>query len=342
MYILETISLLLIICLCFLCSKSDLSSGLIKNKILLPFLIIGIVINCVYYTFFVNDLLIEYLVNVAIVTLISLILFYTHSFAGGDCKMTIVLAILYPARFYVVYGTTNATLLFALGFGIFVGYCYLVINSLWSIITKKATVTLKYITGSLLTFSKSYISAMLYIFIINVLQLLLAKYGVEINVWISRILCMIIAWCVGKYPFFKRKVPIFIATTLVVVLSVLLKTFPFSLNPENYTLVLILLFCQMAIKTNIYETIEVRNLKKGMILSSMSSILMQSSITKGLPNISTEDLRSRLTETEVESVKIWAKATKTEFLSIVKKIPFAIFISIGFIIYFVLWGILWI
>ena len=98
----------------------------------------------------------------------------------------------------------------------------------------------------------------------------------------------------------------------------------------------------MAVKTIIYEGVEVRNLKKGMILSSMSSILMQNSITPGLPSISSEDLKSRLTDSEVESVKIWAKATKTESLTIVKKIPFAIFISIGFISYLILWGILWV
>ena len=55
---------------------------------------------------------------------------------------------------------------------------------------------------------------------------------------------------------------------------------------------------------------------------------------------STEDLKSRLTSEEIESIKIWAKATRTQELTIVKKIPFAVFIAIGFVSYFVLWGIL--
>lgn len=77
-----------------------------------------------------------------------------------------------------------------------------------------------------------------------------------------------------------------------------------------------------------------------MILSTVSTIIMQSSITKGLPSISTEDLKSRLTLDEIESIKIWARATHTKTLTIVRKIPFAIFISIGFISYFILWCIL--
>ncbi len=342
MYILETINVVLILCLCFLSSKSDLKTGLIKNKMLLPFFVIGILSNIAYYGFFVRDLFFEYLINVAVVSLISLYLFYSHSFAGGDCKLTIVLTVLYPARFYIVVGTSNTTLIFAVGFAIFVGYCYLVINSLWSIITRKTKVTLKYIVSSLWVFIKSYISATLYIFVINAFLILLEMLGVGINIWISRIVCMVIAWCVGKYSIFKKKIPLIIVTVIVTVLSILLKTLPFSINPENYTLVLILLFCQMAIKTIIYENIKVKDLKKGMILSAMSTMLMQNSITQGLPKISTEDLRSRLTENEIESVAIWAKATKTDSLVIVKKIPFAIFLSVGYISYLLLWGILWV
>ena len=93
----------------------------------------------------------------------------------------------------------------------------------------------------------------------------------------------------------------------------------------------------MAIKPIIYERVRIDQLKKGMILTIYSSMLMQSSITRGLPGVSTEDLRSRLTETEVASIKIWAKATHTEELTVVKKIPFAIFISFGYLCYLIIW-----
>lgn len=342
MVILETTNIILILCLCFMASKSDLKTGLIKNKLLLIFLVVGTVANIAYYGFLARDLLFEYIVNVGLVSMISLCLFYSHSLAGGDCKLTIVLSILYPARFYVVFGTTNFTLLVAVGFAIFVGFFYLVVNSLWSIITRKTEITLKYVTNSLLAFAKSYITATLYIFVINVFLRFLEMYGVAVNIWISRMVCMAMAWCVGKYSILKNKLAIFIVSIVVIVLSITFKTLPFSTNPENYSLVLILLFCQMAIRTIIYENVNVNDLKKGMILSSMSTLLMQSSITQGLPKLSTEDLRSRLSETEIESINVWAKATKTEFLVIVKKIPFAIFLSVGFISYLLLWGVLWV
>ncbi len=341
MFILEVISLAAILCLCLICTKSDLTTGLIHNKTLLWFAIAGVGLNLGYYGYFAKDLFWEYILNLIIISFVSLYLFYSHSFAGGDCKFTIVLAILYPARFYLVYGSSNATLLFALGFAIFFGYCYLLVDSLQAIITGKVKVTSQYILNSLAVFLKSYITATLYVSLISLSLFLLERYGIPVNIWISRIICMAVAWCVGRFPILKKKVPFGIVICTVVILSIVLKTMPFSIDPENYTLVLILLFCQMAIKTIIYETVSVTQLKKGMILSTMSSILMQRSITKGLPGVSTEDLRSRLTNTEIDSIRIWAKATHTESLTIVKKIPFAIFISIGFAAYFILWGILW-
>ena len=69
-------------------------------------------------------------------------------------------------------------------------------------------------------------------------------------------------------------------------------------------------------------------------------ILMQNSRVRGLPQISTEDLKSRLTDDEIESIKRWAKSRKIEYVSIVKKIPFAIFLELGFVGYFIIWSLL--
>ena len=76
-----------------------------------------------------------------------------------------------------------------------------------------------------------------------------------------------------------------------------------------------------------------------MILSMGASLLMQRSRVRGLPGISSEDLKSRLTEEETESIKRWAKSKKIESLLIVKKIPFAVFIFLGFISYFLIWSV---
>lgn len=340
MCFLEIVSLCLIAFLCFLCTKSDMREGIIYNRILVIFFVSAIVIDSIYYGIYAQDIFFDFLFNLLVVSVVSLYLFYTHSFAGGDCKMTIVLALLYPARYYFLYGNSNITLVFAIGFAILAGYIYLLASSIQAIITKKVKFTREYIKNFLLSFLKSYISAMIYIALFNCLLVFCDRHGLFVNMWFSWFVCLIIAWCVGRFPIFKKNALLVLVVATTVAISIVMKIVPISLNPENYTLVLVLLLCQMTIKTTIYENVYVDQLQKGMILSTFSSTLMQTSITKGLPEISTEDLKSRLTPSEIDSIKIWAKATHTKELTVVKKIPFAIFISIGFLSYFILWSIL--
>ena len=254
--------------------------------------------------------------------------------------MLIVLALLYPAGCYLVMNDSRITLIATLAFAIFAGYCYLLCNSVWSIINKKTCITLDYAKSFLLNFLKSYITAMIYISLINCIFIALYKYGITINVWITRLLCILIALCVGRYQVLKKRRFLLPGVIVIVIISVVTKRIPISVNWENYILLLALLLCQMTIRTTIYEEIAVADLKAGMILATFSSLLMQSSVTKGLPGVSTEDLKSRLTNEEIESIRIWAKATRTTSLTIVKKIPFAVFISVGFLAYGILWSLI--
>lgn len=338
-FLLELISLILLGCLCVVCTKSDLQTGFIYNKVLGIFLIFSVVIDAFYYGFFAKSLLPAFFINIAVVAIVSLYLFYTHSFAGGDCKMTIVAALLLPARFYWMVGNSNITLAFAIAFALFSGYCYLLGTSIRAIVKGKVPFSLNSIRQMLWRFLQSYLSATLYLCLFNSILIVISN-RVVMNIWLTRGLCLAVAWCVGRFPVLRRGSVLLPTAGLVIAISFITKTIPISLNVDNYVLTLILVFCQMAIRTTVYESVEVAQLKKGMILTTFSSVMFQKSITKGLPGISTEDLRSRLTEEEIASIKIWAKATHTSNLTIAKKIPFAIFISIGYLLYCIVWGIL--
>lgn len=339
MILLEVISFALAIALCIICTKSDLTVGKIYNKVLAVFAVLAVIIDGIYYGCFARDIFFDFLPNFCIITIISLYLFYSHSFAGGDCKMSIVLSLLYPARYYLVYGTTITTLFFSLGFAVFAGYVYLLALAIIQLIKKEVSFTAAYIKGMIFNFIKSYFSAMAYITLLNCILLNLNGMGIYLNVWISRFICLSIAFFIGRFKVLSKFYLVIPVYSIVLLISLFTKTIPISFNPENYLLVLVLLICQITIKTSIYTNVKVNELKKGMILSTLSSILMQKSITKGLPKVSTEDLKSRLNDEEIESIKLWARATRTDELTVVKKIPFAVFISIGFIIYFAIWSI---
>ena len=164
------------------------------------------------------------------------------------------------------------------------------------------------------------------------------RYGFQVNEWIIRIVCMIMAWLIGKKDILKKWQLVAGIYMLDMVSGFVLGFIPFSFNPENYILVVLLLLCQMTIRTCIYQEVPISELKRGMILSSVSSMLMQNSRVRGLPPISSEDLRSRLTEEQVASIGRWSSSRNVVSVMVVRKIPFAAFIMGGFITYFIIWS----
>lgn len=338
MIVIEFLLVVAYISLGIIASISDVMNGRIYNKTLLGFVLPGIVLCAIYYGYFDRDLFWLFVMNFGIIALISLILFYTHSFAGGDCKLTLVMAMLYPANEYLVYGKSDVTLYFALCLAILYGYFYLLFFSICSLVKRKTKFTKEYVKGYLENFLKSFLSASGYICLINLFFIIIGMRGIYVNEWIVRIVCMISAWLVGKESKFKKWQIVVGVYLIDIVIGLILGFIPFSFNPENYMLVILLLLCQMTIRTSLYQEVKICDLKKGMILSSISSMLMQNSRVRGLPPISSEDLKSRLTEDQVESIGRWASSRNVLTVTAVRKIPFAIFIFAGFLSYFVIWG----
>lgn len=336
----ELIYLLVMISLCVVVIKSDLFEGMVYNKTLLIYGVIAVALDIVYYGFFQREMVIPFLINSLVVSITALILFYTHCFAGGDCKLLMILVLLFPANCYMTYGNSLITMVFTIGFAVFYGYFYLLVSSLYLVIKKKNSMSMSYVRNSLFVFAKSFFCAMIYISGVNLIIRLIAMQGMNISVWIIRIICIGCSLLVGKKPIFRKKWMLSIGIVIDILLSIMLKMIPFSIHPENYILVIALLICQLTIRTSLYEEIPVEELKKGLILSMGTSMMMQSSRIRGLPGISSEDLRDRLTEVEAESVKRWAKGKKIEKITTVRKIPFAAFIACGFISYWMFWGIL--
>lgn len=98
----------------------------------------------------------------------------------------------------------------------------------------------------------------------------------------------------------------------------------------------IMIFRNISEKYN-YECIKIENLKPRMILSYGSVLKFYSSRIKGLPKQTTETTDSRLTSDEVNSIKRWSKSAKgADSIVVVRHMPFAPFMLIGEIIFFVL------
>ena len=340
MAVIDYLLLLAMAVLGVIASVWDIREGLIPNRLLVTFATIGLITDIIYYGGIVHDLSFIFVINVIINSMIGLVLYATHTLAGGDCKMIPVLSLLYPAGMYLEYGAGRVTLLVALCLAILYGYVYLLFSSTWKIITGKTKIGKAYIRSFTAAYLKSYMLALIYVVFVNVLLAFVDRKILPVNPWIAWAACIIIAWTSGRIGILKKTSLICAVVAVSIGMSVYLRVIPVSINPRTYAFTAMLLIFRMTIRTSLYENILTSRVKKGMILSTFSSMLMQSSRIEGLPGLSSEDLGSRLSEPEAESVRRWGKSSKGQrTIVVVRKIPFAIFLTMGYISYYVIWRV---
>ena len=113
----------------------------------------------------------------------------------------------------------------------------------------------------------------------------------------------------------------------------------FKIDLKNVIIVLVIVILREWADRYSYTPIKTLDTKKGMILSASSVMLFLNSNIKGLPMKVSEDMAARLTDEEVDSIKRWARTKNgKDELIIVKKIPFAFFINIGYAIFMIIGG----
>ena len=340
MIILDSVLLTLLFGLGIMTTYSDIENGIIPNKWIVMFAIVGSIADIIYYASFAQDVARLFLINIMTITVITLMLYITHSLAGGDCKLILIMSLLYPADMYLTYGNTGVTLFIIICFAILYGYVFLAVLSFWKIVLGENKFNSNHIKDCILGYMESYIIASSYVTIVNLLSIIFDNNVIGFEHWIVWILCISVAWASGRMRKLRNKYLVGGIVIIDIALSIYIGVLPVSFNPRTYMLTAILVLCQMAIRTDLYETIPTVRVKKGMILSTFSSMAMQKSRVKGLPGVSAEDLRSRLSEEEADGVRRWGKtANGMKEVTIVKKIPFAIFIFLGYVTYFVIWRV---
>lgn len=118
---------------CVYASYSDLKSGIISNKLTLPLIGVGIILNAIH-AFLTGDLwiIIYCLIFIAVIYVISYIFWRMGAWAGGDAKLFTALAALLPFQPFIVkysvYGM-NFPVISAYGFPI-----TLILNSIISLL----------------------------------------------------------------------------------------------------------------------------------------------------------------------------------------------------------------
>lgn len=342
MIILEAFQVAVLVVLFVNAALSDLRKGIVSNKSILLALIIGIMSVIPYYAFFATDCFISYIVNVIIGITVSLILYAMGIWGAGDSKLLLVTVIVFPARLYCLNDRSLASCFLLIAIVFIIAFLYVVADTIVLGIKKRDLLKIPKRRFDW----KAYLKGFLFFFLLLGLFNCLIYRVLPTTILVDDILLTAIHFIViliGLRLEEKSNWYIVLVMGVVYVILHVVGVIHFNFSSVNwlmYGVVIILIFFRAVADKYNYKTIPVTELKPGMILAMGSVMLFSKSRIKGLPTFSSEDLKSRLSADEVESINRWANSSNgQDSIVIVRKIPFALFIGIGTVV-FAIWEVL--
>lgn len=336
----EYFLLVLMLCLGMVSIVYDIKIGIIPNKMLVIFATLGFIIDIFYYAKFARNDLGVFISNLLVLTAVCLCLFFTSNIAGGDAKLFIVMAILYPAGMYVRYGSNKITLICCVIIALIYGYLYFVLLSVCKLIKKENKIEKNMMKRTIINYIKSYCRAMVFMVFINLVGLISSVF-IDIPDYLISTICIVVVIMISKCELLKRIEVISIVLVFDISISLFLRIIPLALNYKVYLFAVFIILFQILAKTNIYEIVKLSDVKKGMILSFDSSFVLQNIYKNEHISLSDETLKSRLTEKEASMVrKMGEIQDKLDYVAVVKKIPFALFIVFSYVTYYFIWRFL--
>ena len=318
---------------------TDFKNKKIYNKNIIYALMASLFIYIVLWKQITVQYITNYCINIIISVIISFSFYYFKIWSAGDAKLSLAIIIIIPYNIYNVEKTNLFPALYLLIIIFSIGFFYVVLETLvlWVKDKKRIQVfklKIKNIKQIIINYFMGYF---VILFINNITLKFVPDFRIN-NGGLMLICNMLILFFLYRIIKGKRKALIIMSLFLIANLTYyfIFGLRIYAINLKMFVFVLsIMLFRSFAEKYN-YEEIRIENLKPRMILSFESVLKFYSSRVKGLPHSTDETTDSRLTTNEVNSIKRWSKTRKgQDTIIIVRHMPFAPFILIGEIIFFI-------
>ena len=330
------------IVVCIHATVTDLKSGVVKNKLLLVGFGLAAVLDPVYYSFFAADHFGAFVLNVIVMALLSVILYTAHMWAAGDSKLLIFAVCMIPARIYDSGANVAATVLILIS--IFsLAFLYYIGESVVLSLKEKSLFSWKRLKFDGRRMIVQYIKCSCTVTVANFLFAGLFYEFYTANTELFMIVNMLLVFAVCNADWLDRW---YVLASLGALAAGVMMFRHWQLNTVNwliYLLALIVVVLRLIAEKYNYKTIPTAEVTQGMVLSYATVLLFTNSRIKGLPMSTTEDIRGRISDEEAKSILRWEKSKYGQAqITIVRKIPFAIFITVGTIVFIFARMIVWV
>lgn len=328
------VKLMMLFAVLLISTVTDFKKGIIHNILIFPAILLGLAAD-IYIWILFPDSVRYYLINIIITVVISLFLYGAHIWAGGDCKLMIAVSFLTPFELYPVffrgYFCLSASYIWIFSFS----YLFLIVDSLKRLHSKPNRIhketLLRAFSAQVVNWLYFYPVVFLFLQILN---MAMGCHG-EMSDWTTTVIGFLLIMILGRLSFLRKWYIAVVALAAGILINRISEA---AMAPVQFVITIPVTFLALALRLFIesfnYETIPTQEVSAGMILSAHTVVLFSGSRVKGLPLLTSEDLKARLTQEEAESVHRWGKTKKGhETVTIMRKMPFAIIISLGLMFY---------
>lgn len=336
MYGIEICLILIVVYACVSAAVTDMKKSIISNKMIVHMLKLSIPLSFVYYTFFAKNLIPLYLINLLCTSVFAFFFYIYNLWAAGDSKLLFLIMTAIPARVYYKnpFGPFPGFLIILLTFAL--AFICIVIDSIYQGIREHNLFQWSVQLPQFRRLVLSYFFMVGSMTLINIILInLFGSFFLLSGLLITALDFIIVLSLVQIRQKISNKImiisTIFIWSLIIFMQgSSVLNLVKSRLDLHAWMIVLIVMLLRLISEKYNYRKVSVDDLTPRMIPSAHTVMMFQMSRVRDLPTCMTEDLRARLNETQIDAIKRW-KTSKygKDFIVIVKKIPFAIYISIG-------------
>lgn len=312
---------------------TDIRYGIIQNKILAAGICAGGILDCIYYGIFATEFLTTFLINVVVVMALAVALYAFYFWAAGDSKLLISVVLLFPARLYDAGGSLKVQALMMIVIIFLIAYLYVVFDSVYQAVRNSRFFGGGRISGEeIKNFFVQYAICFLYL---NAMSRICEKALGQIyyeNMLAFTFINIFLAFFIQRKPLFKRWY------MMLLMLGVNVGLYQKPQGIRNYLSVYFVLLLALLLRHLIsgynYAEILTDQVKPGMILAVGTVLELRKSRVKGLPLMTNEDMSTRISSEEADAIRRWKDSKYgKDTIVIVRKIPFAIFITGGTVLF---------
>lgn len=332
MIIVEAVMIACMVTIGMHCAISDIRRSIVPNKIILIGCISGFALHLLYLILGGAEYYSSWIICMLFADGIAVLLYVLYIWAAGDVKLFAISFLLFPPRLLDITSPAQTITIYILIF---------VPSLLWVVIDSFIRFVKKEERFQQPILWKQFAISFLVILIEStavycVFHMLFPAFTEENEMLISFVTVLYAMICSCWLS--AKKWYVVVTHAVIVLVGILSGSYSLYIPDWKSPLLLsgVLLFQQFISGYN-YKRIQTSDVQPRMILSAETILLFAPSRVKGLPKNPSEELDARITEDEAEAVKRWESSVQGKpTILIVRKIPFAIMISIGFILWFIL------